>query len=149
MDINSTCSTGHCDKPDAKGHGPQNTREGSVHFSNQWGTTLAEITIRHRRGNEADKEEIATLYNVEPGTTLEHVMPIVYETGMTAPFDYWWVQFRTVGGAVCSIKDNFFCNISSDDDGQAWLTLEGGDKQELRVAFSSSSSCEVSISEEG
>lgn len=148
MNTNSTCSMGQCDKPDAKGHGPQNTHEGHVHFSNQWGTTLAEITIRHRRGNEPDKEEIATLYNVEPGATLEHVMPIIYETGMTAPFDYWWIQFRTVGGSSYGTKDNFFCNISSDDDGQIWLTLEGGDKKELHVAFSTSSSCDVSVDED-
>lgn len=149
MNTDDTCREGLCAKPDAKGHDKKKIRTGNLHFLNKWGTALKSITLRHRRGNEEAQEEISTLTNVEDGQLLKNVLPIRYETGIAAPFDYWWISFITVGGEEFSMKESFFCNISAVDDGNVRLTVEGGNFKELHVEFSNSSDCRVSLSKEG
>ncbi len=148
MNTDNTCREGLCAKPDAKGHEEKKIRTGNVHFLNKWGTALKSVTLHHRRGNAKEQEELTVLTNVENGQLLENVLPIRYETGIAAPFDYWRVSFVTAGGEEFSMKENFFCNISADDDGNVKLTIEGGDTKELYVEFSHSSDCRVSLSKE-
>ncbi|MGE7416257.1 hypothetical protein [Methylobacterium tarhaniae] len=118
---------------------------GIVYLQNDWGVDLAQLTIRHRRSNDPDKQEEQTFYNVVAGDSVGP-MAITYTTGAGSPFDYWWVKFVTQNGSTFDCKDNFYCSISSDDDGRVMLRLDGSDS-ELYVSFSSSSGCSVSISQ--
>ena len=67
------------------------------------------------------------------------VLTFYYENGITAPFDYWWIKFKDIWGKRHTVKDNFFCNITSSDDGNTTLTIDG-DEKVLRVSSSKSSS---------
>lgn len=67
------------------------------------------------------------------------MLTFYYENGITAPFDYWWITFEDFMGKRYTVKDNFFCNITSRDDGNTTLTIDG-DEKVLRVSFSQSSS---------
>lgn len=116
---------------------------GSVYLQNDWGVDIARLTIRHRRSNDPDKQEEQSFYNVAAGAKVGP-MAITYTTGAGSPFDYWWVKFATQNGTTFDCKDNFYCSISSDDDGTVTLRLDGSNS-DLYVNFSSSSGCSVSI----
>lgn len=121
----------------------QTDHTGHVYTKNSWGVDLASLTVRHRRGNDPGKQEETTFYNVMSGQKVGP-LDITYTTGIGSPFDYWWVKFVTVTGTTFSMKENFYCYISSDDDGTVNLRLEGSDSC-MYVTFSSSSGCYVSI----
>lgn len=116
---------------------------GSVTFENGWGVNLYSVTIRHRQSNSYDKQEEQTFMNVAPGETVGP-MPIKYTTGVGSPFDYWWVKLQESNGTTYTCKDNFYCYISSSDDGKVKLRADGAG-QKLYVSFSSSSGCTVSL----
>jgi len=121
----------------------QTDHTGYVYTQNDWGADLASLTVRHRRGNDPNKQEEKTYYNVMAGSQVGP-MEITYTTGVGSPFDYWWVKFVTTTGATFSMKDNFYCYISSSDDGTVKLRLDGAES-DMFVTFSSSSGCYVSI----
>ncbi|MGN0170880.1 MAG: hypothetical protein ACI39H_09000 [Lachnospiraceae bacterium] len=125
-----------------KGTGLRAENIGSVTFKNNWGATISEVTIRHRRGNKPEKEESHTYYGLLQGESTA-AMNFVYETGATSPFDYWWIKFVVLGNEY-TIKDNFYCSVSWQDDGNVELTANG-DNNKLHVHFSYSSDCDVSI----
>ncbi|WP_337998203.1 hypothetical protein [Oleispirillum naphthae] len=137
--INSKC--GHTEKLDEPAE--LSERTGSVYTKNDWGTDMASLTVRHRCGNDPDKQEETTYYNVATGSTVGP-FSIGYETGAGSPFDYWWIKFMLNNGKVYTIKDNFYCYISSSDSGRVDLRIDGAESK-LFVKFSSSSSCKVSI----
>lgn len=116
---------------------------GYVWFKNDWGSDLYSVTVRHRRSNDASKQEQITYDNVRSGETMGPLQ-ITYTTGAGSPFDYWWIKFSVMNGATFSIKNNFYCYISSSDDGKVTLRLDGADKK-LYVSFSDSSGCTVGI----
>lgn len=117
---------------------------GKVYFKNDWGEDLYSVTVRHRRSNDASKQEEKTFYGVGAGQTVGP-LDITYTTGAGSPFDYWWIKFITnVTKKTYSIKDNFYCYISSSDDGKVTLRADGSTKK-LHVIFSSSDGCKVSI----
>lgn len=137
--INSKC--GHTEKigePAVK-----TTRYGSVYARNDWGADLASLTVRHRRSNEAGKQEEETYYNVNAGDEVGP-LAITYETGAGTPFDYWWIKFMLNNGKTYTIKDDFYCYISSSDDSRVDLRIDGAESK-LFVSFSESSSCKVAI----
>ncbi|WP_131821066.1 hypothetical protein [Ensifer sp. LCM 4579] len=117
---------------------------GTVDFVNDWGEGLSLVTVRHRRGNNPHTQEQKTIFNISPGESLKSILPIIYETGIGAPFDYWWIKFCLKRGGSYTINDNFYSSISHNDDGQVTLTVDGNDEK-LHVTFSASSSCKVSI----
>jgi hypothetical protein len=119
------------------------THHGNAHLTNDWGSDLASVTLRHRRSNDPEKQEEQTWNNVAAGAVLSPLQ-FTYETGMASPFDYWWVKLVTTGGHTYQCKDNFYCSVSSSDDGEVQLTLDGA-PEELRVSFSESSGCTVSV----
>lgn len=121
----------------------QTDHSGSVTFENGWGVHLYSVTIRHRRGNSYDRQEEQTFMNVEPGEVVGP-MAITYTTGAGSPFDYWWVKLQVPNGSTYSCKDNFYCYISSSDDGKVKLRADGA-TQKLYVSFSNSSGCTVSL----
>ena len=123
---------------------PQTTaRSGQARVKNEWGVDLAQITLRHRRGNDPGRQEEQAFYSIPQGSTTPY-MAFTYETGAFSPFDYWWVKFMTVGGDSWQCKDNFYCSVSSSDNGKVDLTLNG-DSTDMSVKFSSSSGCTVNI----
>ncbi|CDL81269.1 hypothetical protein [Xenorhabdus szentirmaii] len=120
------------------------THTGHVSFKNGWGEDISSLTVRHRRSNDPGEEEIKAVYNIPSGKEIK-VMDFTYETGAGSSFDYWWIKFITNSGKEYQIKDNFYCSVSSSDDGNVKLRVDGADKK-LYVTFSHSSSCQVSIS---
>lgn len=71
----------------------------------------------------------------------DHV--IGYTTGFGSLCDYWYVQFKDNGGTHWCTGDwlDFYCSITSDDEGgTVKFTLNGGDK-ELDVDMPESSDC--------
>lgn len=121
-----------------------NYNKGYVTVINNWGVTLDELCIRHRRGNNKDLEDVTNCLSIKNNTESIQVLTFYYQNGFGAPFDYWWIKFKIAGGKEYKIKDNFFCNITKDDDGTATLTIDG-DSEKLNVSFSQSSSDSTSI----
>ena len=127
-----------------KGNGELNsTQIGSVKFKNNWGKTMSELTVRHRQGNNPHFEDEGTYSNLVSGAVTEP-LSFMYETGALSMFDYWWIKF-IVDNEEYIIKGNFYCSVSSDDDGEVLLTADAINS-ELKVEFSKSSSCTVAIS---
>lgn len=119
--------------------------QGNVYLQNDWGVDLSQLTIRHRRSNDPKLQEEQSYQLVAAGAKVGP-MPITYTTGAGSPFDYWWVKFVTQNGSTFDCKDNFYCSISSDDDGNVTLRIDGSDTN-MYVEFSSSSGCTVDIDE--
>lgn len=116
---------------------------GKAYVTNDWGVTLAEFTLRHRRSNDSSQQEMTTWTSIAPG---EKVGPLKfkYSTGIASPKDYWWVSFRTHSGEIFTCKDSFYCSVSSDDDGNVNISVHL-DSKSMTVSFSSSSGCRVAI----
>jgi hypothetical protein len=116
---------------------------GYAYITNNWGIDIATVTIRHRRGNDPTKEESASYSVLRNGAKTPSPLSFTYETGLFSSYDYWWVSFLTADAKSYNIKDNFYCSVSSDDDGNVQFSLDGGG-QEVNVSFSSSGGCTVS-----
>ena len=67
--------------------------------------------------------------------SIQNGLTFYYENGFGASFDYWWIKFTTPNGHQYKVKDNYFCNITADDDGTATLTINADDEK-LKVSFS-------------
>jgi hypothetical protein len=120
-------------------------RQGTATVTNAWGVALAQITLRHRRGNDPSREEQMTFTSLGVNET-SAAMPFTYETGAGSPRDYWWITFLTVGGTQWSCKDNFYCSVSSSDTGAVALAVRA-DTKTMTVSFSRSSGCSVGLSQ--
>jgi Up-Regulated in long-lived daf-2 len=117
---------------------------GQAYVTNNWGITLAEVTLRHRRSNNSDKQEQKTWRQLGPGDRTSDPLSFSYETGAGSSFDYWWVAFITNGGDTYTCKDNFYCSVSSSDNGIVQVSLNL-DSRSMKLTFSNSSSCTVSL----
>lgn len=120
-----------------------NERIAAVYLINDWGVDLAQVTVRHRQGNDATKQDQHTFHNVEPDGTVGP-FPARYVVGSGSAYDYWWIKLTTQNGATYTCKSNFYCSISSDDDGKVYVRVDGSNKQ-LYVKFSKSSGCQVDL----
>jgi len=116
-----------------------NYKKGHVHVINHWNTDVTGLQVRHRRGNKEELEDKRDFLEIEQSDCANDVLTFYYENGITASFDYWWIAFTDSMGNKYKIKDHFFCNITSSDDGNATLTIDGR-KQVLSVSFSKSAS---------
>lgn len=116
-----------------------NYKKGHVNLRNDWNSNLSGLVIRHRRGNDAQLEDVRDAIEVVQSTTETDVLTFYYENGITAPFDYWWIAFEEPMGGRYTVKDNFYCNITSGDDGNATLTIDRS-RMAMKVSFSKSSS---------
>ncbi|MDT0316955.1 hypothetical protein [Streptomyces millisiae] len=120
---------------------------GKAWIVNKWGEDLASVYLRHRRGNDPQREEHKSWTSVKSGQSTEGTaMQFTYETGFGSPFDYWWLKFvvATNNQVWVTSKTNFSCYVSSDDDGNVKITLDGAEK-EMTVSFSDSSGCRQSL----
>ncbi|RJL52903.1 hypothetical protein [Pectobacterium carotovorum] len=120
---------------------------GYINFKNNWGENISWITIRHRRRNNPNYQEQENFRNIIAGEKRENIMTFKYETGKGSPFDYWWIKFITESGRLYTIKNDFYCSVTRNDDGNVYLSVDGN-KKKMYVAFSRSSSCSVSIRQE-
>lgn len=123
--------------------------DGHARMYNGWGEDLASITLRHRRGNDSEKEEMKTWRAVKSATWTPESdeLKFKYETGMGSPYDYWWIKVVTLNNKSYSCKDNFYCSLSSGDDGSVKITADAAAKEAI-VKFSSSSGCDVALKPE-
>lgn len=118
-------------------------KTGTVVLSNKWGSTLLEVKIRHRRANDPALEDSRTFYNV-PANGKTEPMNITYQNP-GPPFDYWWIEFETISGLKYQTsKNNFFCNIASDDNGDVEIRIDP-DTSTMYVIMSYSSGCSQSL----
>ncbi len=122
----------------------QTDHTGQVYTKNDWGVDLQQLTVRHRQSNDSSKQQEITYYDVPAGATAEPPLIITYTTGTGSSFDYWWVKFVTSTGETYVCKKDFYCSISSDDDGVVHITLDGSTKK-MYVTFSESSGCKVTL----
>ncbi|MDC9606608.1 hypothetical protein [Xenorhabdus griffiniae] len=119
----------------------------TVFLSNYWKDDVDSVIIRHRRANDSSKEEHMRLDNVGMFEAHRFVMNIVYDVSFFFPdFDYWWIMLTTKNLRVYTIKSNFYCNISPNDNGDVLLTLSS-DTMYLYVELSYSTNCLQSIYE--
>jgi hypothetical protein len=119
------------------------THTGYVMVTNKFGESLNSVYVRHRRSNDPDKQEDCTFSNVDAGKETTK-FPITYETGVGSDFDYWYVKIITNGNDIYECKSDFYCSISSGDDGNVKITINTGPNQ-LLVEFSESSGCKVDL----
>ncbi|WP_164671214.1 hypothetical protein [Pectobacterium brasiliense] len=122
-------------------------RTGFISLKNNWGENIHSITIRHRRGNNPNRQEQEIFTDITSGELRRKLMEFKYETSVGSPYDYWWIKFITESGRTYTIKHNFYCSVTSRDDGNVFLHLDG-DHKKMHVTLSSSSYCRVSIFKE-
>lgn len=121
-------------------------RTGALYVQNDW-SNLKHLTVRHLRGNDPGNGETFEFEGVKHGDRLGP-LSIQYIVGIGSPFDYWWLEFTTDTGLTFSIKPDFYCYISSNDDGQVLLRLSSDDRN-ISVSFSASTGCQVEVSQTG
>lgn len=115
-----------------------------VYVVNDTGGTLDEITFTHRYNGEFNvSKTFTTMLNGDK----EFAFDAHYRTGfLTTGRDYWWVSYKA-GGRVFACKNNFYCFLTADDDGQnVILTVS---MTNLHVGCPVSSSCDVAITPVG
>ncbi|RPJ60332.1 MAG: hypothetical protein EHM23_10765 [Acidobacteria bacterium] len=111
-------------------------------LTNRWGREITDVNFRHRRGNDSGKEDSKSWTSLsenaaEPGPT------IVFETGIGAPGDYWYVEFK-VDGVTWKCKDDFYCDLRAQDENTTVsLEVRAGDEQ-FYVTMNSGS-CSVGL----
>lgn len=100
-------------------------RTGYVVLNNKWGSALLEVHIRHRRANDPMREESESFYCL-PANEKTPPMQFTYEVNGT-PFDYWWIKFTTISGLEYQTsKDNYWSNITDQDDGNVEIRIDPG-----------------------
>lgn len=121
------------------------THDGEAYVTNNWGLTISELTLRHRRSNNPARQEQKTWTLLAPGDRTSDPLNFTYETGAFSPFDYWWVSFVTIAGATYTCKSSFYCSVAAEDTGIVQVALNLDD-QTMTIAFSDSSGCYVGLS---
>jgi len=124
----------------------QASHTGSVYITNNWSSyPLKRLFIRHRMDNRVDDTDSIELFDVQPYKDSLKVMEFRYFTGSGSPYDYWYIEFTNNKDEKFKIKDNFYCSVSSSDNGNVYLDLRPEKVKELHISFSQSSSCWVNI----
>lgn len=115
---------------------------------NNLGYSILNITVKHTTsayGVESSYFENIPAGGVTSGTSFK------YQTGAFSSFDYWFVDGVAAHGpgvAYFRTKDNFYCSLSSDDNGNAYLEIQGDRDSypsHLHVYFSNSSDCNTNF----
>jgi hypothetical protein len=112
---------------------------------NDWGGRIANVQFRHRYDNDhMDHGEWRWLDN---GASSEAI-DVGYWTGFgRTGYDYWWVQFEA-GCFTFTCKDDFYCFLTRDDEGQmvrCRVYIDGKDVK-MNVGCPRSSACTVTLS---
>ncbi|CDL85211.1 hypothetical protein [Xenorhabdus cabanillasii] len=111
---------------------------GKVYLSTYWhGQEIASLVLRHRRANKRDREERKEINDVPSYQRKIYVMDFQYEEfGIFNPwpdFDYWWMMLITKDGHVYTVKDDFYCNITSNDGGEVYISINNKIETEWKM----------------
>lgn len=129
----------------AKGGAPMSTsHSATVDFTNNWGSPLVSVTVRHLLSNDINKSTEYTWTSVAEGQTTGNNLAITFETGFNADFDYWWVSFTTLNGDTYQSKSSFYCNLTSSDIGGTVTASVDGQQNNFEINPPVSSSCTTS-----
>lgn len=121
---------------------PRAIKSGRVRVYNDWGAELSGVVVRHRIGNAQAGESNLVWPTVWPGDTTEW-QDFTYDSSSR---NYWWISFVvTDTREQWACADNFYCSLTSSDNGDVEISLNGYQKN-LLVEFSNSSSCTKSLS---
>lgn len=124
-------------------HEAYSYNEGHFFVQNLTGQTLKKLYVRHRIGNhESSMNEHARFENVEYWDSTKGTK-FRYQTGFATPYDYWYIEIELENGYVYATKDDFYCSVSSNDNGLAFITIH--EDLQARFIFSSSSGCRVHL----
>jgi Up-Regulated in long-lived daf-2 len=108
---------------------PLTTRTAYCVVVNQWGEQITQVTLRHRYQNDPNFTEEHTWPSLNQGEQSSPPLKVTYQTGFGAGRDYWWTQFTDAQGFIWTCKQNFYCNLKSEDDGQTiYFFLNGNDE---------------------
>ena len=117
-------------KQDPNGSSRSTTRSCSIQLVNNYGTTITNAYLTLQNANTYQIFE-ASLANGQAS----YVLPVTYETGIGADYDYWSASFTDANGVIWYTPNNDRCNISLSDqsttvqctiinvDGQPFLTV--------------------------
>ncbi|MDX7993272.1 hypothetical protein [Xenorhabdus littoralis] len=124
-------------------------KRGRVYLTTTWDEDIKLVVIRHRRANDPSKQDESSMSDVDAYTNRRYFMPIIYENHWFYDYDYWWVYIITESLKMYTVKDNFYCNIASDDDRDVEVSLDidpfDQANKYLHIIFSSSSPCRQPI----
>ncbi|MBD2816174.1 hypothetical protein ID850_15790 [Xenorhabdus sp. Flor] len=126
---------------------------GKVYLSTYWdGDQIASLVLRHRRNNLSNREERKEINDVPSYQIKVYVMDFQYElleiTNLFPDLDYWWMMLITKSGRVYTVKKDFYCNITSSDGGEVYITISNN-IWKMIVDFPYSNLCKTSIEEVG
>lgn len=109
-------------------------------FINNSGSTLNDLYVRHLLSNRIDGPGRAELKlpSLRHGDRSNKV-EFLYDTGIFASFDYWYIEATQGKGMRYYGSHNFYCSVSSSDDGYVYITLDRN--MDVHFKFSQSSGC--------
>lgn len=119
-------------------------RVGTYYVRNNLHYPIPEVTVKHT--TSAYGVESTDFRNIPVGGSTSGTS-FKYQTGAGSSFDYWYVEgYSEYGPGITSFKtkDNFYCSVSSSDNGNVYLDINAasnGFPGNLSVSFSNSSGC--------
>jgi hypothetical protein len=90
------------------------SRACTCRFKNQWGSPVTDVKVHHWNSDGANNW--GNWSSVPQGEATSNDMTINFETGLGSAYDYWQVSF-TSGNIKYESKGDFYCNLSSSDEG--------------------------------
>jgi hypothetical protein len=121
------------------------TRTCNAVVVNNWDRNgLRGVTFRHRYRNDPDNEQKRTWDNLPYGVISSPALDVIYYTGAFTGFDYWWVEFTDSNGQRWTCKDNFYCYLTSDDDGTTVTFSLNGSSERMEITMNSGG-CYVTV----
>lgn len=126
VELRETSHTGHC------------------YIINASGQNLKKVYIKHTVQKINNTIVNEKTYNdiKNAGSTAEPLV-FTYITGVGSPFDYWFIDIEVEAGYKYKTKDNFYCSVSSDDNGIVVITISSN--LIAHFNFSSSSGCDIDL----
>jgi hypothetical protein len=108
-------------------------------FTNTWGNPISNVGLWYRRGRSDQQHWSWPSLAVGQGSG---GFEIRYETGVGSDLAYWYCEFTDAGGTRWRVnKDNFFCNIESEDEGKVVGFSVLPESKEFKVLLSDGDSC--------
>lgn len=128
--------------------GGGNYEVGTCHFENYWGEMLVRVEITHFISGvvfTSERKAVSKiLYNIQDKTKVSNIFTFLHTNGDAENYDYWRIKITTNSGKVYKSKSRFYCSLSSSDENNVILGVNG-DAESLYVAFPSSSGCSTDL----
>lgn len=130
----------------AKGGAPLSTeRSANCCVVNQWGSTVTNVTLRHRYSNSPSYQQQGSWPTLAQNA-VSSTFQAIYWTGATG-HDYWWIQFEDDNGKIWTCKQNFYCTLDASDDGTTVYFFINGASEDMKIQMTSNG-CDISLYEE-